>query len=252
MNITDFSKKTGIGTDSLRHYDRLGLLSPTRQENGYRNYTDKQLETAAQIRALRDLDVPLEEIALLLQGSISNAALLEQHEARLLTRFVAQRKALTTLQGLLRGKRRNNTLEVQEMILPASHILSIRALVTWDDIATFRTETTLEFQTLLESQKAIAVNQPIVLQHNLDFVVDQLDLEVLIPVSKALHGNGRIRAGQMPQIRLIFTKNTQKANNALPVYKKLFQHLENQGFRTGIAVWLEGSSSIGFEILEAS
>jgi DNA-binding transcriptional MerR regulator len=249
MNIARFSQQTGIGVDSLRHYDRLGLLCPTRQANGYRIYTSDQIETALQIRALRDLDVPLEEIALLLRGDVSQVSLLEQHEARLMKRFVSQRHALTTLGGLLRGKRQSLALEPKEIHFPASPVLSYRAYVAWNAISDFQARTQLEFAKVLEEQNAKVTGQVIVLQHNFDLVIQHLDLEVLLPVDSLLHGVGQVRAGTMPKMRLMLIENTLPAAHALPTFRNLYIYLENMGLCLGTAVWLE-TGLLGYEILE--
>lgn len=63
LSILEFSRLTGITRDSLRFYDRIGLLKPDlRGENGYRYYTRRQLGTAYLIGSLRLLDVGLDDI----------------------------------------------------------------------------------------------------------------------------------------------------------------------------------------------
>ncbi len=223
-----------------------------RQANGYRVYNQAQLETATQIRALRDLDVPLEEIALLLRGDLSTAALLEQHETRLIGRFVAQRNALIALQGLLRGKRQTQDLKVQQMLVPASHVLSIRAFVAWEAGSTFAQTAIAAFWEVLQQQNAQAAGQPLVLQHNIGFVVTHLDLEFVLPVSKALHGTTRVRAGQIANMRLMVVRHNKTPQTAFPLYRQLFLHLENQGIQLGTAVWLEEEGLLGYEIKEQS
>lgn len=40
MKILDVSKKYGVSIDTLRYYERIGLIPPvTRNENGYRDYS---------------------------------------------------------------------------------------------------------------------------------------------------------------------------------------------------------------------
>ena len=251
MNIAVFAKKSGIGVDSLRHYERLGLLLPTRQANGYRQYDQSHLETALQIRALRDLDLPLEEIALFLRGNLSNAVLLEQHEARLMQRFIAQRQALIGLGGLLRGKRNITPIQSTAKVFPSSPILSYRALVAWNAIPAFKAHSQQAFRRLLEAQQAQPTSEEIILQHNLGFVIDQLDLEVLLPVSKALHGSLEVRAGIMPEIHCLLIPHTDDPHTALPHYRSLYRHLENQKIQIGTAMWLEQSQMLGYEIKES-
>ena len=63
MPIREFSILTGISKDSLRFYDKIGLLSPElRGENNYRYYTERQIELAFLISDLRALGIGLEEI----------------------------------------------------------------------------------------------------------------------------------------------------------------------------------------------
>jgi hypothetical protein len=132
---------------------------------------------------LGDLDVPLEQIALLLRGDLSSAALLEEHESRLLQRFMVQRKALTELRALLLGKRRQAVLEVQTKVFPATPVLSIRAMVAWDAVPAFRVACQSDFRTYLQAQQVLPAGKVIVLQHNLDFIVDYLTIWILLRIT---------------------------------------------------------------------
>ena len=38
--IRQISKMTGVSTDSLRFYEKLGILKPHRKDNGYRPYDE--------------------------------------------------------------------------------------------------------------------------------------------------------------------------------------------------------------------
>lgn len=63
MPIREFSRLTGLTADTLRFYDRIGLLVPEfRKENGYRFYTGRQLNFAYLISLLRGIGVGLDEI----------------------------------------------------------------------------------------------------------------------------------------------------------------------------------------------
>jgi DNA-binding transcriptional MerR regulator len=69
VQIGRFSRLTGLTVKALRHYDDLGLLKPAEvdPETGYRTYAPEQAERAELIRLLRRLEVPLEDIAKLLE-----------------------------------------------------------------------------------------------------------------------------------------------------------------------------------------
>lgn len=67
MRIGELSRSTGVDVDTIRYYEKAGLLPPpTRAPNGYRDYGTPQLERLAFIRHCRALDMPLAEIARLL------------------------------------------------------------------------------------------------------------------------------------------------------------------------------------------
>lgn len=60
--IGEISKLYQIGPDSLRYYEKLGLLTPRRGDNEYRMYGLDDLWRLNVIRDLRRLDFPMEKI----------------------------------------------------------------------------------------------------------------------------------------------------------------------------------------------
>lgn len=70
LKIGEFSKLSMLTVKALRFYEREGLLIPAQVDewSGYRFYETAQLETAAVIKALRQLDFSVEEIRAYLNG----------------------------------------------------------------------------------------------------------------------------------------------------------------------------------------
>ena len=62
FKINEISKLYNIGPDSLRYYEKLGLLAPKRGKNNYRLYTLDDLWRLNIIRDLRRLGFPMEKI----------------------------------------------------------------------------------------------------------------------------------------------------------------------------------------------
>ncbi|MBV1945186.1 MerR family transcriptional regulator [Streptomyces sp. BV129] len=52
MLIGQLARRTGTSERLLRYYERVGLLTSTRQANGYRDYDDAAEQAVRQIRAL--------------------------------------------------------------------------------------------------------------------------------------------------------------------------------------------------------
>lgn len=67
MRIGELGKATGVDVETIRYYEKAGLLpSPARQANGYRSYGERHLERLAFVRHCRALDMPLADIKRLL------------------------------------------------------------------------------------------------------------------------------------------------------------------------------------------
>lgn len=57
MRIRELARSTGVDVETIRYYEKAGLLpAPLRQSNGYRNYGEQHGERLAVIRHCRALD----------------------------------------------------------------------------------------------------------------------------------------------------------------------------------------------------
>ncbi len=66
MNIRQAAVETGLTADTIRYYERRGVLpQPARSTNGYRQYTASHLASLRLARGLRDLELPLDQVALI-------------------------------------------------------------------------------------------------------------------------------------------------------------------------------------------
>ena len=75
MQIGDLSRETGVNIETIRYYERSGVLPPpARQENGRRVYDAADVRRLGFIRHARDLGFDLQSVQILL-------ALQEQPEA---------------------------------------------------------------------------------------------------------------------------------------------------------------------------
>ena len=66
MNIKQAAESSGLAADTIRFYERRRVLPrPPRQLNGYREYTDTHVATLQFARGLRELGLPLDDLAAL-------------------------------------------------------------------------------------------------------------------------------------------------------------------------------------------
>ena len=98
MKIQQVEELVGISKKNIRFYETEGLLSPGRAENGYRAYGQGDVRRLREIKLLRKLAVPIEDIRAVLQGERS----LETCLMRQLQAYDRQRESLSAMEGMTR------------------------------------------------------------------------------------------------------------------------------------------------------
>lgn len=96
MNVSQLEAALDMPRASIRFYEKEGLLSPERLANGYRDYSEADLETLRRIKLLRALGLPLEDIKALQEGRLRLSDALRTQEERL-RREAAEREAARSL-----------------------------------------------------------------------------------------------------------------------------------------------------------
>ena len=72
MKINEVEAAVGVTKKNIRFYEEEGLITPGREPgNGYRSYTQADVERLRRIKLLRKLDVPLADIRAMLEGECS-------------------------------------------------------------------------------------------------------------------------------------------------------------------------------------
>ncbi len=69
MKIQELERKTGLERPSIRFYEKEGLLNPKRLENGYRDYSEYDVQMLKKIKLLRQLGLSVDKIRALQQGN---------------------------------------------------------------------------------------------------------------------------------------------------------------------------------------
>ena len=62
FKIGEISKLYGIGVDSIRYYEEIGIIKPMRSESGYRYYSIHDIWRLNVIRDLRSIGFTMEQI----------------------------------------------------------------------------------------------------------------------------------------------------------------------------------------------
>lgn len=83
MTIAELEARSGMSRANIRFYEAEGFIRPERRENGYRDYSEAELELLLRLKLLRALGLPLSEIRELQRGELGLSAALERHMGRL-------------------------------------------------------------------------------------------------------------------------------------------------------------------------
>lgn len=80
MRINKVEELVGISKKNIRFYEEKGLLNPMRNaENGYREYSEEDVESLRKIKLFRHLSIPIEEILKLQQGYLTLEDCMRRH-----------------------------------------------------------------------------------------------------------------------------------------------------------------------------
>lgn len=106
MNISQAAQRSGLTAKALRHYESIELLTPERSDNGYRTYSERDLETLRFIRRARAVGFGIDEVRELLELHRNPAR--RSHDAKILVQeklahIEDQLRTLRELRTNLRG-----------------------------------------------------------------------------------------------------------------------------------------------------
>lgn len=105
MKIAEVSEHHNISSDTLRYYERIGLIPPvTRNESGIRDYSELDIRRVEFIKCMRAAGLPIETLieymALVQQGDDTaqdRQTLLKEQRSLLASRIAEMQKTLELL-----------------------------------------------------------------------------------------------------------------------------------------------------------
>lgn len=135
LQIGVFSRLSRISVRMLRHYAEHGLLLPAWVDpaSGYRYYHADQLRIAGRITALRDIGLPVVEMAAVLD-SFTDAdrlsTMLAEHRGRLHQQRTQASERLAALDRLIHTvEAPEMTIDIRTLTLPAMTIAAVRDVI---------------------------------------------------------------------------------------------------------------------------
>lgn len=69
MKTNDLEKTLGLSKHTIRYYEKEGFIHPVRDENGYRNYSDEDIQVLQLVKFLRNLNISIDDVKAIIKGS---------------------------------------------------------------------------------------------------------------------------------------------------------------------------------------
>lgn len=70
MRTKEIEKELGLTKHTIRYYEKEGFIFPKRDENGYRDYSEDDIQTLQLVKFLRNLNISTDDVKSIIQGDL--------------------------------------------------------------------------------------------------------------------------------------------------------------------------------------
>ncbi len=149
MTIKEVEEQTGLSRSNIRFYEKEKLIEPLRNDkNGYRDYSEKDIEIIKKIAYLRTLEISIEDIRCIMSEKVSLVEIIEKQIATIQTQIEGLNKAKTLCERMLEaGNVSFDELQVEKYVTdlenywsdnkPVFKLDSVSFLYIWGSLITW-------------------------------------------------------------------------------------------------------------------
>jgi DNA-binding transcriptional MerR regulator len=203
LSIGAFARMTRLSIKALRLYDQLGLLQPRHvdHQTGYRFYGVDQLSNARMIRDMREMDIPLATIRLVLAAlptsSTQAEALLREYAEMRERQFEQIRIQVQQFIQQIQQEQNPMSFEVNVKSIVPQQVLSITHHIKVNKLDKTIRESVGTMYAMLKEQKVEASAPPFGIFHGAINEQEDGPLEICMPVNAQVKGTGEIQVKQL-------------------------------------------------------
>lgn len=240
LRIGSFARFSQLSIVTLRHYDDIGLLTPSYidPETGYRYYRSKQLFQLHRILVLKDLGLSLEQIKQIVTEDLSH----EQVQGMLKLKLAEEKQSLHDTQDRL--KRIEVHLRQLEMetamanydivikTLPPQRVASQRLLIPSNDqVPDYLHPAFKKLSQHLEKHGVRASAPCFTLWHTPSDAETNEDVEVIFPIEKAVDESDEIKIYTLPEVQVASTVHQGDFDDFTQAHIALLAWIEENGYK---------------------
>lgn len=102
MTIKEVEERTGLTRSNIRFYEKENLIEPSRNDkNGYRDYSEKDVENIKKIAYLRTLEISIEDIRNIISDKVSLTEVIKKQTAAIQTQIEGLNQAKAMCERML-------------------------------------------------------------------------------------------------------------------------------------------------------
>jgi DNA-binding transcriptional MerR regulator len=238
FKIGEFSRLSRVSVRMLRHYDQLGLLTPSQTDpfTGYRYYSAEQLPRLNRILALRDLGFSLEQIAGMLEEDLSTDQLLgmlKLKRAEVEEQMKLEQQRLARLEVRIRQMSEapeNGAYDVIVRDIEPELAATCRETAADDDRIQQMFDTVETYVAQFEGARAD--KPPFSIYYDEEYREKDMDVEVAVPLKYAIPENEFIRVRQMPRLsNVACVVHVGEYSNVYQAYNALLAWIEANDYQ---------------------
>jgi DNA-binding transcriptional MerR regulator len=231
--IGDFSLATRLSVKTLRYYDEMGILAPSRVDagTGYRLYDEAALERARTVIKLRELDFGIAEIRELLGAANDDQDLvgaLRRKAAELDDKIERFGRLRSEIERALAASSIDSPVTVNSEEQPAFCevprflVASLRFKGRYEGVGS-------RFALLYKLFGRYAAGPPLMLYHDTEYLEDGADLEACLPLKASRRAAEGVRIVELPAIKALRLTHRGSYATIGNAYGRAFKALGDRG-----------------------
>jgi DNA-binding transcriptional MerR regulator len=240
LRIGYFSRISQVAIQTLRYYDKIGLLKPAHVDHvtGYRYYALDQLPRLNRILALKDLGLSLEQIARMLQADVSADELrgmLRFRRAELADQMREMHAQLTRVEARLRSIEQEGTMPAYDVVLKTVDPILVagrRIIVTENvDHPVGLPEAFSEVGAYAENRRAEIAGGCMAIWYTPVDATTNEDVEAAYPLKASISGNERVSVHELPQVFVASVIHQGDFRDFMEGYKAILAWIGSNEYR---------------------